>query len=109
MVARTLGRKFFAGGALLAVILAGTIVLTGIPAQAQPWHHVYRRTYIEFGFGPAVAPYSSSVEPCHTVVYPDGTSYSTCNSYYYGPGYTYYYGPGYNMYYVAPGYYNYGR
>jgi len=51
-------------------------VLTGLPAEAQTWH----RVYIIEEIGPAPAPYYPSEGRCHTVVYPDGVSYSTCNS-----------------------------
>jgi len=102
MVARVLGRKsFVASGAVLALIVAGTIALSGLPAQAQ-WRHVYRQTIIEYGVVPVPGPFYNGQGDCHTVVYPDGATYSTCNA----PGYTYYYTPGYyNMYYITPGYY----
>jgi hypothetical protein len=93
-------RKVIAGGMLVALILAGTVALTGLPAQAQTWH----RVFIYYGYGPAPQYYQSEGN-CHTVVYPDGATYSTCSA----PNYTYYYGPRYQMYYMGPGYYEYGR
>jgi hypothetical protein len=98
MVARLFGRRSLAvSGTLLALFVAGAVAVTGVPAQAQ-WHQVYRQTVIEYGVVPAPAYNTGN---CHTVVYPDGATYSTCNE----PGYTYYYTPRYYMYYYTPGYY----
>lgn len=103
MVARSRSRQYLViGGALIACVLAGSVVLTGVPAQAA-WHYVY----IGHAAGPMPVFYYYGGKSCQTIVYPNGPSYSMCNN----PGYTYYYGtyPAYKVYYVAPGYYVYGR
>jgi hypothetical protein len=103
MVARSRSRHHVIGGALIACALAGFFALTGVPAQAA-WHYVY----IGHGAGPMPVFYYYGGKSCQTIVFPNGPSYSTCNT----PGYMYYYYgryPEYSVYYVAPGYYVYGR